>query len=77
MVEHPELQWTGRVNYLRAKDEAKQIDLYTADLLWKLVKVHYDGDFPMPSEIWNNRNKIDRRSAKQIIDDLLDKLGGE
>lgn len=31
----------------------------------------------MPSEIWNGKNKIDRRSAKQIIDDLLDNLGGE
>lgn len=76
-MDHPELEWTGRANYLRAKDEAKQIDLYVSDLLWKIVKVHYDGDFPMPSEIWNGKNKIDRRSAKQIMDDLLNNLGGE
>lgn len=51
--------------------------MYTADLVWKLVKAKYDGDFPMPSEIWSNRNKIDRRSAKQIVNDLINKLGGE
>lgn len=51
--------------------------MYTNDLIWKLVKAQYDGDIPMPSEVWNGTNKIDRRSGKQIVNDLLEKLGGE
>ena len=57
--------------------EEKQVDLYAMDLLWSVAKRNYSGDIPMPSEIWTNRNKVDRRSGKQIINDLLDKLGGE
>lgn len=47
------------------------------DLVWKLVKAKYESDIPMPSEVWENKNKIDRRSASEIVNDLLDKLGGE
>ena len=47
------------------------------DLLWSLARRNYTGDLPMPSEIWNNTNKIDRRTGKQIISDLINKLGGE
>ena len=46
------------------------------DLLWGIAKRYYE-DLPMPSEIWTNVNKIDRRSANQIIDDLIRKYGGE
>ena len=46
------------------------------DLLWSLANRYYD-DLPMPSEIWSNKNKIDRRSGNQIIDDLIKQLGGE
>ena len=46
------------------------------DLVWKLVKAKYDGDFPMPSEIYNNQYKVDKRTAKQIYNDVLEGLGG-
>ena len=65
------------MNYLSARNEIREIEMYTADLVWSLSKRHYSGDIPMPSEIWNNKNKIDRRSGKQIVNDLINKLGGE
>lgn len=77
LVERPEMEWDSRFTYLSAKREVRQVELYGMDLLWKLVKAKYDGDIPMPSEVWDNRNKIDRRSAKQIIQDTINKLGGE
>lgn len=77
LVEHPHLDWNGRLNYLAAQNEVRQIELYSMDLVWSLAKRNYSGDIPMPSEIWNNRNKIDRRSGKQIVNDLISKLGGE
>ena len=47
------------------------------DLLCKLVKAKYDGDIPMPSDIWNDgRKKADTRSAEQIIDDVLSSMDG-
>ena len=77
LVEHPELDWNGRINYLAAQNEVRQVEMYTADLVWAIAKQNYSSDIPMPSEVWNNRNKIDRRSGKQIITDLISKLGGE
>ena len=46
------------------------------DLVWSIARRYYDG-LPMPSEIWSGKDKIDRRSGEQIIDDLIKKLGGE
>ena len=66
----------GRTNYLLAKEEEKNVDLYAMDLVWSIAKRYYNG-LPMPSEIWSNRNKIDRRSAKQIVSDTIKGLGGE
>ena len=77
LVEQPSLTWAGRINYLLAKHEERQVDLYAMDLLWSLARSHLANDVPMPSEIWNNKVKNDRRSGKQIVDDLLKKLGGE
>ena len=76
-MEHPDLGWKGRLAYLSARNEVRQCENYTADLLWVLAKRNLQGDVPMPSEIWNNKNKIDRRTGKEIISDLLNKLGGE
>lgn len=77
MVEHPELGWRGRLAFLAARSEVRQWENYTADLLWAVAKRNLQGDVPMPSEIWSGKNKIDRRSGKEIVKDLLDKLGGE
>ena len=76
LVEHPELDWVGRSNYLVAKQEEKRVDLYAMDLLWGIAKQYYNG-LPMPSEIWAEKDKIDRRSGQQILNDLMEKLGGE
>jgi len=67
----------ARINYLTAKSEVRYIDLYAMDLVWKLVQMKTDAPLPMPSELWANKNKVDKRSSKQIIKDLLDGLGGE
>lgn len=77
LVEHPELDWIGRSNYLVAKNHIRQTELYIGDLIWSIAKRNLQGDVPMPSEIANGKNKIDRRSGKEIVSDLLDKLGGE
>ena len=52
------------------------MNLYAMDILWSIARRYYP-DLPMPSEIWSGKNKIDRRSSKEILDDLLNKLGGE
>ena len=62
---------------MAAKQHERQTDLYAMDLLWSIAKRNLDGDVPMPSEIGSGTNKIDRRSGKQIINDLLNGLGGE
>ena len=46
------------------------------DLVWGIAKVHYDG-LPKPSEIWNNKNMVDHRTGKQIVEDVLKGMGGE
>lgn len=46
------------------------------DLLWLIAKRYYD-NLPMPSEFYDKKNKKDTRSAKQIIDDTINGLGGE
>ena len=47
------------------------------DLLWLDVKRHYD-NVMKPSDIYYRREKKkDTRSAKQIIQDTINGLGGE
>lgn len=46
------------------------------DLIWLLAKVNYDG-LKQPSDIYYKKNKVDRRSGKQIAKDLIKGLGGE
>lgn len=76
-MEHPALEWISRINYLEAKDEQAKVNLYAMDLLWSIARRNYQNDIPMPSEVWNGKNKTDRRSGKQIVQDLMDGLGGE
>lgn len=71
------MEWVARLGYLAAKNEVRQVELYAMDLLWGLAKPRFTTDIPMPSEYWNNRKKTDKRSGKQIMDDLLKSLGGE
>ena len=71
LVDAPLLDWNGRIAYLAARAERERWTLYAYDLLWAAVKNRYD-DLPMPSEIAKNK-PIDRRTAEQIIDDLIKK----
>ena len=57
---------------MQAKNEVKQLDLYTMDLLWSIAQRNLQSDVPMPSEIWT-----DKRTAKQIMKDLIKGLGGD
>ena len=66
--------WAGRLAYLTAKDEQKRVELYEADLLWLMVSRNYD-DLPRPSAIYRGNVKKDSRTAKQIQNDILKKLG--
>lgn len=65
------------MNYLAARGEEKQVELYAMDLLWKLTTKFFVLESPMPSEIWNNMKRVDRRSGTQIVNDLLKGLGGK
>lgn len=75
LVEHPELDWRGRVTYLLAKDEIRQLELYAMDMLWVIARKQLATDILMPSEIWADKKK-DMRSGKQIMEDLYKKLVG-
>ena len=46
------------------------------DLLWLAVKKRYPS-LPQPSKLADDRKMKDTRTAKQIKEDLLRKLGGE
>ena len=75
MVEQPLLGWAGRFAYLTAKFERSTIELYTMDLVYFIAKLNYDG-LKRPSDLYFKKKK-DERSGKQIVQDLLDNLGGE
>ncbi|MBO7624385.1 MAG: hypothetical protein J6S82_03655 [Bacteroidales bacterium] len=75
-MEHPQLGWPGRINYMTAKAERQTAEVYVWDLVWLLARNRLTDDARMPSDIWWNRKK-DKRSAKQIASDLMKKLGGE
>lgn len=62
---------------MQAKNEVRQLDLYTMDLLWSIAQRNLQSDVPMPSEIWNRKQKADKRTAKQIMKDLVKGLGGD
>lgn len=68
--------WEARVPYLSAKAEKRRLDMYQMDLLWLLVKRHYD-NLPKPSDIEYESVVRDMRTAKQIQEDIIKKLGGE
>lgn len=78
MVEHPELDWSGRFAYTRAKIEKRNTELYAMDLLWLLTKATMvrfgDIEAPPPSEVERKTYTKDTRTAQEIKDDLLRKL---
>ena len=73
LADAPHLEWNGRVAYIAARAERERWMLYASDLLWAAVKNRYN-DLPMPSEIARNK-RTDTRTAKQIINDLINNLG--
>ena len=76
MVEQPLLGWAGRFAYLTAWLERANIELYAMDLVYLIAKKSYDG-LKQPSDLYYKRAKIDNRTGKQIIEDLVKNLGGE
>ena len=74
-MEHPQLDWNGRVAYLLAREESRQVEIYAMDLLWAIAKDKLV-EPKMPSEIWYEK-KDDTRSAKEILTDIMDGIGGE
>ena len=60
--------------YLSAKIKEKQLQVYSMDLLWAVASRYYDS-LKKPSDIYYGIK--DRRSAKQIMNDIVRKLGGE
>lgn len=76
-MEHPELEWAGRVNYLAAKHHVMVTELYVADLIWAIAQPKYQTEFRMPSDVWEGKKTKDERSREQILDDLENGLGGE
>ena len=68
--------WAGRFAYLNAKLERANIELYAMDLIYLIAKRNYNG-LRQPSDLYFQRKKVDRRTGKQIIEDLMKNLGGE
>lgn len=64
------------MNYLLAKSEEKEFEIYQADLLWLIAKRYYS-DLPQPSEVYHKKYKRDTRTAEQILEDTIKSLGGE
>ena len=60
---------------MMAKVEKRRLELYQMDLIWLLAKKYYNG-LPQPSEIEYEKHTKDTRSAKQIQQDILKRLGG-
>ena len=75
LAEKPTLGWEGTIAYLSAKSKRTQLELYAMDLLWLVARVHYENLPQQPSEYYNE--KKDKRTAKQIKDSLIERLGGE
>ena len=76
LVEQPQLEWNGRSAYMLAKLEERKTDLYIGDLVWMLVKTKYDvSKAPTPTEYEFKLKKNDTRTAKQIKDSIMKKLG--
>ena len=73
ITEYPEYSWVARWNVLAAKAEKMRIQLYAADLIWMEVKRHYK-ELPQPSAIASGKPMQDKRSARQIINDIIKKL---
>lgn len=76
LAENPFLDWKGRQAYMAAKFEERRTNLYIGDLIWLIAKTKYDISSPSPSEVELKRHNADRRSAKEITEALLKKLGG-
>lgn len=78
LVEHPELGWSARREYLQAKAEKRAVEVYAMDLVWMLVRLNIKSgvsfDLRTPSDIEYSKNLKDTRSAEQIKSDLLKKL---
>ena len=60
---------------MNAKGWDKQLMLYGMDLLCLIAKHYYDG-LQMPSEIYKEK-QTSKQTAKEIKDQILEKLGGE
>lgn len=67
--------WDARRQYLIAKSEQERLDIYGLDLLWLLAKRHYQ-NLPQPSDVAESKRMTDTRTAKQIQQDLAERLGG-
>ena len=61
---------------MRARDKDRRIEILAMDLLFMIYKVHYEADgIQSPSERYYGT--ADTRSAKEIINGVLEKIGGE
>ena len=76
LVEQPQLEWNGRIAYLGAKLEERRTDLYIGDLVYLLARTKYDlSGKPTPTEYEFKTRRKDERSAQQIKDAIVKKLG--
>jgi len=63
---------------LAARVRREQIERYQTELIYLLVKRHYDGVIS-PGEYVNSvwmPERIDKRDSKTIVSDMVKKLGG-
>ena len=62
--------------YLAAKGEERSIEIYGMDLAYMIASHYYSG-LKQPSDLYYKADRIDKRSGKQIVNDLIKGLGGE
>lgn len=81
LVEHADLDWRGRFEYLLAVANKRRTDLYAMDLICLIARglsAKWGGTFngTFPSDLEYDIKTQDNRSAKQIAQGILKRLRG-
>lgn len=79
LVDHAELDWAGRFEYLRAVASKRQVDLYAMDLICLMARgmsAKWGGTFQgeLPSAIEYGTHKQDTRTAAEIKAHILKRV---
>ena len=76
LANYPLLDWHGRQAVLAAETERESIRMYGMDLLWMLVRTKYEGEFPQPSTLTQQKrkDKKPKEEAEETIQRIVNWL---